>query len=82
MRGLFGTDYRRLVQVKITLFIAMFWLAAVNRLRLLLRLLQVEGPAGVQQTEQTLRQLRRNTLHCFWASRRGWCTLDLQGGPV
>ena len=58
LRGLFGTDYGRLVLVKIALFIAMFFLAAVNRLDLLPRLLQREGP-DLQRTEQ-LRQLRRN----------------------
>jgi putative copper export protein len=60
-RGLVRTEYGRLVQVKITLFIAMFCLAAVNRLRLLSRLSQVDGSADLQQTERTLRQLRRNT---------------------
>jgi putative copper resistance protein D len=59
LRGLFGTDYGRLVQVKIALFIAMFCLASFNGL--LPRLSQVERPAGLQQTEQTLRQLRPNT---------------------
>jgi putative copper export protein len=49
-----------LVLVKIALFIAMFFLAAVNRLDLLPRLLQGEG-LDLQQTEQMLRQLRRNT---------------------
>jgi copper resistance protein D len=58
MRGLVGTDYGRLVLLKIALFIAMFFLAAVNRLDLLPRLLQREGP-DLQRTEQ-LRQLRRN----------------------
>jgi putative copper resistance protein D len=58
MRGLVGTDYGRLVLVKIALFITMFFLAAVNRLDLLPRLLQREGP-DLQRTEQ-LRQLRRN----------------------
>jgi putative copper resistance protein D len=59
MRGLVGADYGRLVLVKIALFIAMFFLAAVNRLDFLPRLLQREGH-DLQQTEQ-LRQLRRNT---------------------
>jgi putative copper resistance protein D len=60
-RGLVGTDYGRLVQIKMALFIVIFCLAAVNRLRLLPRLSQVEGSAGQQQIEQTLGQVRRNT---------------------
>jgi putative copper resistance protein D len=55
MRGLVGTAYGQLVQIKIALFLLMLCLAADNRLRLLPRIAQAERSAGA------LRQLRRNT---------------------
>jgi putative copper resistance protein D len=62
MRGLFGTEYGRLVQIKIALFLAMFCLATVNRIGLLPRLSHGEAQASFERDQRTLRQLRRNTL--------------------
>jgi putative copper resistance protein D len=59
MRGLIGTQYGLLLQIKIALFLAMLCLAAVNRLRLLPRL--TEGATCKPGNAVTLRQLRRNT---------------------
>lgn len=56
MRGLIGTDYGQLVQIKIGLFLAMVCLAADNRLRLLPRL-SLERDRSLQET---LGRLRRN----------------------
>ena len=57
LRGLTGTDYGRLLQIKIGLFVAMFCIAAVNRLWFLPRLSQGNSRWNVQ----ALTQLRRNT---------------------
>jgi putative copper resistance protein D len=61
MAGLIGTEYGRLVQVKIGLFLAMLCVAAVNRFRLLPQISLNEGPVNNQRNAQTLRQLQRNT---------------------
>jgi copper resistance protein D len=61
MRGLVGTDYGRLLQLKIGLFLTMLCLAGVNRLRFLPRLTQGKEPESLQHGMQTLQQLRRNT---------------------
>jgi copper resistance protein D len=61
MRALFGTDYGRLVQLKIALFLAMLCVAAVNRLRLLPRISPCEDPASLKRNARTVQQLRRNT---------------------
>lgn len=58
MRGLIGTDYGRLLQIKIGLFLAMIGLAAVNRFRLLPRL---SGSANTPHGMSALRRLQRNT---------------------
>jgi hypothetical protein len=55
--ALLGTDYGRLVVLKIALFLLMVGLAAVNRLRLTPRLGGDPGAAGVARAA---RQLRRN----------------------
>lgn len=56
MRGLIGTDYGQLVQIKIGLFLAMVCLAADNRLRLLPRLSRERD----RSLQETLGRLRRN----------------------
>jgi putative copper resistance protein D len=58
MRGLIGTPYGQLLQIKIGLFLAMLCIAADNRLRLLPRIAQAED----QRSARALRQLRRNTI--------------------
>jgi putative copper resistance protein D len=55
--ALVGTDYGRLLTIKIALFFAMVAIAAVNRLRLTPRIEQESNPAGVQRA---VRQLQRN----------------------
>jgi copper resistance protein D len=55
--ALFGTDYGRLLLVKIALFLAMLAIAAVNRMRLTPRLAAGGAAAG-----PALRQLRANAL--------------------
>jgi putative copper resistance protein D len=57
--ALFGTDYGRLLSLKVALFLVMLAVAAVNRLRLTPRLVQ-ELDAAAQQ--DALQQLRRNAL--------------------
>jgi putative copper resistance protein D len=57
--ALVGTDYGRLLSVKVALFLVMLAVAAVNRLQLTPRLVQ-EPDAAAQQ--DALRQLRRNAL--------------------
>jgi putative copper resistance protein D len=61
MRALLGTDYGRLLQIKIALFVAMFCLATINRARLLPRLSQTRDLTSAQRAMQTLQQIRRNT---------------------
>jgi len=61
LRALFGTDYGRLVQIKIALFLAMFCLAAVNRALLLPRLSRTDDASGQQRARQALGHFRRNT---------------------
>jgi len=56
MRGLIGTEYGRLVQIKIALFLVMLCLAADNRLRLLPRIARPDE----ERTTGALQQLRRN----------------------
>jgi putative copper resistance protein D len=58
MRGLVGTAYGQLVQIKIGLFLVMLCLAADNRLRLLPRIAQDEN----ERSAGALRRLRRNTM--------------------
>ena len=55
--ALCGTDYGRLLLIKIALFLAMVAIAAVNRFRLTPRLLQ---HASIAASRDALRQLRRN----------------------
>jgi putative copper resistance protein D len=55
--ALFGTDYGRLLLIKIALFLAMVAIAAVNRLRLTPQLLQ---EASIAASRDALRRLRRN----------------------
>jgi copper resistance protein D len=57
--ALVGTDYGRLLSLKVALFLVMLAVAAVNRLQLTPRLVQ-EPDAAAQQ--DALRQLRRNAL--------------------
>jgi putative copper resistance protein D len=52
-----GTDYGRLLLIKIVLFLAMVAIAAVNRFRLTPQLLQ---QASIAASRDALRQLRRN----------------------
>jgi putative copper resistance protein D len=59
LRGLTGTSYGRLLQIKIGLFLAMLSLAGVNRLHLLKRLRRSED---VERKLQAVRHLRRNTV--------------------
>ena len=54
---LLHTDYGRLLLIKITLFLAMVAIAAVNRLRLTPQLLQ---HASIAASRDAMRQLRRN----------------------
>jgi putative copper resistance protein D len=61
LRALSGTDYGRLVQIKIALFLAMFCLATVNRVLLLPRLSHAGDDASLQRARQALRRLRSNT---------------------
>jgi putative copper resistance protein D len=61
LRGLLGTDYGRLLQIKIGLFLAMLSLAAVNRLHLLRRIPRDDDPSSMHGSVQTLRQLQRST---------------------
>jgi copper resistance protein D len=60
MRGLIGTDYGQLVQIKIGLFLAMVCLAADNRLRLLPQLSPDRDRSDLQQNARTLGRLRDN----------------------
>jgi putative copper resistance protein D len=55
--ALYGTDYGRLLFIKIALFAAMVAIAAVNRFRLTPQLLQ---RASIAASRGALRQLRRN----------------------
>jgi len=55
--ALTGTDYGRLLLIKIALFLVMVAIAAVNRLRLTPRIVQ---DANATAARQALRQLRRN----------------------
>jgi len=61
LRGLLGTDYGRLLQIKIGLFLAMLCLAALHRFRLLKSITLGEDPSNVHPSFQRLRQLQRNT---------------------
>jgi putative copper resistance protein D len=68
MAALVGTDYGRLLLVKVALFCVMLAIAGVNRLRLTPRLVQVPSLGGVggardvAAAADALRQLRRNSL--------------------
>jgi copper resistance protein D len=55
--ALLGTDYGRLLLLKIALFLAMVAVAAINRLRLTPRLIDDSNPAAVHDAR---RKLRRN----------------------
>jgi putative copper resistance protein D len=55
--ALYGTDYGRLLLIKIALFVAMVAIAAVNRFRLTPQLLQ---QASIATSRDALRRLRRN----------------------
>ncbi len=55
--ALYGTDYGRLLLIKIALFLAMVAIAAVNRFRLTPRLVQ---QASIAASRDALRRLRRN----------------------
>jgi copper resistance protein D len=57
LRGLVGTDYGRLVAVKVVLFAAMICIAAVNRMVLTPRL---ANPPGSLPQIEALRRLQRN----------------------
>ena len=57
--ALFGTDYGRLLLVKVVLFLVMLSVAAVNRLRLTPRLVQGTDASA---RRDALRQLRNNSL--------------------
>jgi putative copper resistance protein D len=57
--ALFGTDYGRLLLLKVALFFAMVSIAAVNRFRLTPRLIDKTSTIA---THDVLRQLRRNSL--------------------
>jgi putative copper resistance protein D len=57
--ALFGTDYGRLLLVKVALFLVMLSIAAINRLRLTPRLVQRHDASAGQRA---LRQLRNNSL--------------------
>lgn len=57
--ALVGTDYGRLLLVKVALFLAMVSIAAVNRFRLTPRLIEKTSTIA---TRDALRQLRRNSL--------------------
>jgi putative copper resistance protein D len=61
LRGLIGTPYGELLQIKIALFLAMLCFAAINRLRLLPRLAHPKCPPSEPGHIVTLRRLRRNT---------------------
>ena len=62
LRTLSGTDYGRLVQLKIALFLAMFCLATINRARLLPRLSPAGDAASLERAHRALRKLRRNAV--------------------
>lgn len=57
VRALFGTDYGRLLLIKIALFLAMVAIAAVNRFRLTPQLVQ---QASIAASRDALRRLRRH----------------------
>jgi copper resistance protein D len=57
--ALIGTDYGHLLLVKVTLFLVMLSVAAINRLRLTPRLLQ---DRDISARRYSLRQLRANSL--------------------
>ena len=59
VQALTGTDYGRLLLVKVALFLVMLSVAAINRLRLTPRLLQDLDAAAAQHA---LRLLRRNSM--------------------
>jgi putative copper resistance protein D len=59
VHALVGTDYGRLLLVKVALFLAMISIAAINRLRLTPRLVQHLDSVGSQDA---LRRLRNNSL--------------------
>jgi putative copper export protein len=56
LRGVFGSEYGRLLQTKLVLVLALIGIAAINRLRLLPALSRAGGGAGVR----ALRRLQRN----------------------
>jgi putative copper resistance protein D len=56
LRGVFGSEYGRLLQTKLVLVLALIGIAAINRLRLLPALSRAGGGAGVR----VLRRLQRN----------------------
>ena len=58
-KGLIGTEYGRLLQIKIALFLAMLCLAAINRFRLLKGVALRQDPSNIDRN--ALRQLQRNT---------------------
>src|SRR5207253_5378156 len=59
VHALVGTDYGRLLLVKVALFLVMLSIATVNRLRLTPRLVQDVDTAG---SRDALRRLRSNSL--------------------
>jgi putative copper resistance protein D len=61
LRGLIGTRYGVLLQIKLALFLGMLCIAAANRFRLLPQLVEIADPPHQPGNVVTLRQLRRNT---------------------
>jgi putative copper resistance protein D len=62
MPALVGTDYGRLLLVKVALFLGMVAIAAVNRLRLTPRLVQAAGDAAAPVKGDGVRALARNSV--------------------
>jgi copper resistance protein D len=60
--NLVNTDYGRLLEVKIALFVGMVCLAAANRLHLMPQFSRAAGTGAMDLTSQTTRQLARNAL--------------------
>jgi putative copper resistance protein D len=79
LRALPATDYGRLVQVKIGLFLVMFSLATVNRMLLLPQLSGSSDGAGLQRARGVLRQLRRSAAIEFALGLGAICVVAVLG---
>jgi putative copper resistance protein D len=78
--ALVGTDYGRLLLIKLALFVAMVVIAAFNRLRLTPRLVRAAGAAIAPVKGDGLRALARNSMiarrRWAWRSWSSWARLE------